>query len=208
MSRFGVLVLVLFFSFSANAREYERRAYKCVIQLEQEDLRHAKTRLGSFGANFYITLTEAEELLLPKMVLTAASTGVDPAEWAILQKRIRSDLEKGAFSFKAHQLTFTGSFKLNFDGVYTLIRALGGKSLADIDDLTLTDPRYDDAVIDSDPFGQFKFSMGSDIVVAPYTSGAHTAFLRRIQAHLPLTEKDGLSFHIQTSCSDESSGVY
>ncbi len=203
MFKTGALLLPLvafLLSHATEAREYSRLAYTCEIKLKQEDMMKAEVELASFTTKHFITWSEAGELLRPKFEIVPG-VGVEPKEWAALEKRIRADLEKSGFAWRKdqwqrNQLEFAGDFKLNYDGIYTLIRALGGKDLEDTDDLTLHD--QDDHEMRPDNSGIYRFFLGR---------GSRSHWWR-VQAHLPLDKKDGLSYHLRAKCDSGISGVY
>lgn len=198
-------LLMLLTSHVSEARDYSRLVYTCKFKLTREDLVSPETSLATFTTNHFITWSEPGELLRPKFELKPG-VGVDPKEWAIFEKRITPDIEKSSFAWNGKQLEFSGLFKLNYDGIYTAIRALGGKDLEDSDDLSLFDEHKSEK--NPDGAGLYSFSLGQNQKVSDRHTPPTYGESWRVQAHLPLDKKNGLSFHLSADCNSDFSGVY
>jgi hypothetical protein len=179
----------------AEARTYGRYVRTCSFRLTQEDSKTASTDRLSFKIESFATKPSNGDFILPKLVLTP-DPAIPQAEWAAFESRIRGDLELSKFSERAGggsgDVHFNGSFNLNYDGIYDLIKVLGGTDLDFTDDLAIQSNELTGPDVD----GRYRFNLRSG-----FGSG-------KMQAHLPAQVKNGLSFHIRWSCATTTTGVY
>lgn len=187
----ALLVMICLFSLNVYAREFERVQGSCEISGFQEDIDTPKFRLPkSVNLNYNFTYAaDTLEVVRRDFSMTPDSTSKIPLLSSLKDNLLFDvDLEE-----KSHSVHFSSI--LSREGIINLIQ-----HLASDDTLQLQDPLELPSELPWAPFTQFLLPEG---YFFNFVNGL------TFQAHLPLSIKNGLSYHINVSaCSFGSDNIF